>query len=224
MKTIFCASALVCLLMTSGCGRSAGSGGGVAIIDVDKVATAMGWLDEISKSIQVADTELRTQLGDVLRNSLRSVEDAKTQIAANARLTLEQTRILTNAKDERDLMSLPLTKEQRDRLLDTVNKANTAWRTALNSYQQVLQNRRAGLIQQYREKIRPTARRVAAARGMNVVLITSDNVLCFDSQSAEITEDVIEELHKVLPEKKHEAAPAAAPPPAARTNAPPAKR
>ena len=224
MKTIFCASALVCLLMASGCGRSAGSGGGVAIIDVDKVATAMGWLDEISKSIQVADTELRTQLGDVLRNSLRSVEDAKTQVAANARLTLEQTRILTNAKDERDLMSLPLTKEQRDRLLDTVNKANTAWRTALNSYQQVLQNRRAGLIQQYREKIRPTARRVAAARGMNVVLITSDNVLCFDSQSAEITEDVIEELHKVLPEKKHEAAPAAAPPPAARTNAPPAKR
>jgi Skp family chaperone for outer membrane proteins len=222
MRTILQVGILTCLLtMASGCGKQAASSGGVAIIDVDKVATAMGWLDEISKSIQVADTELRAQLGEVLRNSLRSVEDAKTQISAAARLTVEQTRILTNAKDDRELASLPLTREQRERLVDAVNKANTTWRTALNNYQQAMQNRRAGLVLRYREKIRPAARRVAAARGMNVVLVTSDNVLCYDVQSADISDEVIEELHKTFPEAKP-AAPAAAPP-ASRTNAPPAK-
>lgn len=219
---MFCASVLGCLLIAIGCGKPAGSVGGVAVIDIDKVAGAMGWLDEISKNIQAADAELRTQLSDVLRNSLRSVEDAKTQIAVAARLSLEQTRILTNAKEDRELALLPLTKEQRERLLETVNKANLSWRTALNNHQQALQGRRASLIQNYRERIRPTARRVAAGRGMNIVLITSDNLLCFDPQSSDITDEVIEELQKLFFEKKRTSLPVQPAVPS-RTNTPSTK-
>ncbi|MBM4093691.1 MAG: OmpH family outer membrane protein [Planctomycetes bacterium] len=222
MKTLLGASVLAFLLISTGCQKPAASSGGVAVIDLDKVATAMGWLDEISKSIQAADVELRAHLSEVLRNSLRSVEGAKAQIAAEAKLTPEQTKILTSAKDDRELAALPLTKEQRTRLVETVNKANTEWRTALNNYQQTLQGRRANLILNYREKIRPTARRVAASKGMNVVVTTSDNLLYYDPQSSEITDQVIEELQKIFPEKKQVSAPAQPAPPA-RTNPPPAK-
>jgi Skp family chaperone for outer membrane proteins len=223
MKAILGASALVCLLMMTACGKPTGFAGGVAVIDIDKVAGAMGWLDEISKSIQAADTELRTQLSDALRNSLRIVEEAKMQVAAAARLTSEQTKLLTNAKDDRELALLPLTKEQRGQLTEAVNKANLVWRTAHNNYQQTLQNRRASLIQSYREKIRPTARRVAAARGMNVVLISSDNLLCFDSQSSDITDEVINELQKAFPVREQRATPPNRLPVSSRINAPASK-
>ena len=222
MKTVLGASVMAFLLIATGCQKPAASSGGVAVIDLDKVATAMGWLDEISKSIQAADVELRTHLSDVLRNSLRSVEGAKAQIAAEAKLTPEQTKLLTSAKDDRELAALPLTREQRTRLVETVNKANTEWRTTLNNYQQTLQARRADLVLSYREKIRPTARRVATAKGMNIVLTTSDNLLSFDPQSSDITDQVIEELQKIFPEKKHANSPSQPATPS-RTNPPPAK-
>lgn len=222
MKRTLCACVLVPILILSGC-QQGGGAGGVAIIDLDKVATAMGWLDEISKNLQSADAELRAQLGEVLQSTVGSIEQAKKQVAADAKLTPEQIKILTAAKDPQELGVLPLSKEQREKLVEAVNKANVAWRTAVNNFQQALQGRRANLIQNCREKIRPAARRVAAASGMSVVLVTSDNVLYFDPQSADITEKVIDELQRTMPSEKGRAvtpspvpAPSSARPPSAK--------
>lgn len=207
MKTWFNTGWLIALLMITGCQKAenaekagdtekAGHAGGVAIIDLDRVAKAVGWLDELSKNIQVADTKLKTQLEDELRDTLRIIDDAKKQVAADAKLTPDQIAVLNSAKDERELNALPLTKSQRDKLTETVNNANVTWRNALNRYQQSLQNQRSALVLGYRDKIRPVARRVATERGMNVVLITSDNLLYFDPQTADITDKVIDELQK----------------------------
>jgi Skp family chaperone for outer membrane proteins len=218
VKNILSVCVLTSFLILGGC-RQAGVAGGVAIIDLDKVATAMGWLDEISKSLQTADAELRGQLGEVLQNTLASIEEAKKQVAADARLTPAQVKVLSSAKDPQELGELPLTKEQRDKLLEAVNKANVAWRTATTNFQQALQGRRATLIQGCREKIRPAARRVALASGMSVVFVTSENMLYFDPQSADITEKVIDDLQRTNPHEKPRVtapAPASAQPPAAK--------
>jgi Skp family chaperone for outer membrane proteins len=179
----------------------AASAGGLAVLDLDKVATAMGWMEEMKTSIEATSTELKSQLEEVHRGMLQSIDGVKKQIAAEAKLTDEQTKVLTNAKDQRELDELPLSKEQRQKLVQIADKANTSWQTALNNYQQALQGRRANLVQSYREMIRPAARRVAATHGMTVVLASSDNLIYFE-QSADITDEVIDELQKTLPEKK----------------------
>jgi len=195
-------SALMFLLAVTSSQTLAAPAGGLAVLDLDKVATAMGWMEEMTTSIQATSTELKGQLEEVHRGMLQSIDDVKKQIAAEAKLTDEQAKVLTNAKDQRELDGLPLTKAQRQKLVETANKANAAWQTALNNYQQALQGRRANLVQSYREKIRPAARRVAAAHGMTVVLAASDNLIYFDPQSADITDEVIDELQKTFPEKK----------------------
>lgn len=207
MKSIFGAVILVSLLALSGCQKLSGAAGGVAVIDLDKVATSMGWMEELNKSIQSADQELRSQLDAILKNSLTSIDEAKKQVAASANLTPEQVKVLNTAKDQREIEGLPLSKEQREKLTETVNKANTSWQSALNEYRQAMQGQRAKLVVSYREKIRPAARRVATAHGLTVVLTTSDNLLYFDANSADITEKVIDELQKNPPEKKSAAEP-----------------
>ena len=193
--------ALLTFLVTSGHSTLAAPSGGSAVIDLDKVATAMGWMDEMGKSIQATNTELKSQLEEVHRGMLQSVDGVKKQIATEAKLTEEQIKLFNNAKEQRELDALPLSKDQRQKLVEAVNKANAVWQQALNNYPQALQGHRASLVQSYREKIRPAARRVAVARGLSVVQVTSDNLIYFDPQSGDITDQVIDELQKSLPEK-----------------------
>jgi Skp family chaperone for outer membrane proteins len=194
-------STLIFLLAATSSQTLAAPAGGVAVLDLDKIATAMGWTEEMKTSIEATSTELKGQLEGVHRGMLQSIDNAKKQIATEAKLTEDQTKVLANAKDQRELDGLPLSKEQRQKLVETADKANASWQTALNNYQQALQGRRANLVQGYRERIRPAARRVAAVHGMTVVLATSDNLIYFE-QSADITDQVIDELQKTLPEKK----------------------
>ena len=91
----------------------------------------------------------------------------------------------------------------------TVNRANTGWQNAQQSYQQTLQQRRGGMVLGYREKIRPFARRVAEARGLTIVLTTADNVL-LSQPSVDITNEVIDQMQKAPAEVKAPA-PVAAP-------------
>ena len=179
----------------AGCSKLSSSTGGVAVIDLDRVAKAMGWLDDLSKNLQAADTELRTQLEQVQRGSRKAIDDAKAEVVAAAKLTPDQVKLLDSIQDNRDLAQLPLTKEQREKLINTVAAANTRWQSALNAYQQQIQQSRGNLILAYREQVRPFARRVALARGLNVVLIAGDNVLLAET-AADISNDVIDELQK----------------------------
>ena len=217
MKQIVCAVMLMSLLVVTGCQKRTG---GVAVIDLDKVASAMGWLQDMQKNLQGADAELRNQLDGILKGSLKSIDEAKQQVAKDAKLTEDQITVLNSVKDPRELEALPLSKDQREKLMEAVNKANTAWQGALNQYQQLLQGRRAALIVGYRDRVRPIAQSVAAAKGMTVVLTTADNVLYFDTQQADITDAVIAELKKMPPAPPPVPTPAPAPAPAPATPAP----
>lgn len=207
--------AVLSVLFACGCGKPSG---GVAVVDMDKVATAMGWLNDISKDIQAVDAQLRTQLAEVAKRSQQAVEAAKTKLAADARLTAEQTKALMAAKEDRELATLPLTRQQRDGLLAVVNQANTTFRNAMNEYQQAMRKRRADLILAYRDRIKPVAMQVAASRGASVVLTVSDNLLGFEPQT-DISDQVADELQRLQPPAR----PAPQPAPEPKAKAPAAK-
>lgn len=225
MIKLSCSALLVSILALSGCQKMGSTAPNVAVIDLDRVATAMGWLDDMTRNLQNADAELRAQLDQILRNSLKAIEDAKKQVSDEAKLTPDQIKMLNTVKDLRELESLPLTPKQRETLAGTLQQANAAWQQALNSYQQLIQGRRAQLIMGYREKVRPIARRVATNRGMSVVFTFSDNLLYYDPKAVDITNEVIDELQKsgegrtpgVVAPAPRPAAPAAAPAPATPT-------
>jgi|GEM_PF-2384649 len=186
---------LCAVAVFAGAAFAAPAGGGVAIIDLDRVATALGWIEDLSKNLQATDAELRAQIDQALRASVKAIEDAKAEVAAEAKLTMDQIKTLNAIQDIRDLGQLPLTNLQREKLVNAVQQANTVLQNSQNTYQQQIQQRRAALIRGYRDKIRPFARRVAQAHGFSVVLVTGDNVLLVEPP-ADITNEVIDELQK----------------------------
>lgn len=196
VNKLFCSGLLVSVLALSGCQKMGTTNSNVAVIDLDKIATAMGWLDDMQKNLQNADAELRGQLDAVLRNSIKTIDDAKKQVSTDAKLTPDQIKTLNAVKDLRELEALPLSEKERATLTTTLQQANATWQQALNSYQQLLQSRRTQLIMSYREKTRPVARRVATARGMSMVFTFSDNLLYFDPKTVDITNEVIDDLQK----------------------------
>lgn len=214
MKRVLVSIALcLSLFAVVSCKRNAAPApGGVAVIDLDKVAGALGWLNELNANLQSTDASLQAQLNQILQNGIKSVEDAKKEIITQAKLTADQVKQLNEVRDVRELEKLPLTADQRQKLIDTLNRANVNLQVARNQYQQLMTGRRAELIAAYREKIRPVARRVANNRGMSVVLTVTDPVLYSDPATS-ITEDVIEEMMKTYGKSSPAPAPAPAPAP-----------
>ena len=187
---------------TTASGGTSG-GGGVAVVDMDRVAKAMGWMDEITKAMQQNEAELKNQLTDVVNTRVKAVEDTRTAVATEAKLTPEQSKKLATAKTSQDLDALPLTPQQRKELSDTVAKANADLQTAQVQYNEELRDRRSKLIVSYRERVRPIAARLAQARGVSMVFLPGDNLLYFDPKTADLTDPIIEELEKTKAPSMH---------------------
>jgi len=196
MKTQLLASLVAALALTIGCGKSTPptGGHGVAVVDLDKVAQSLGWLEELSRSLQSTDTELRAQIDQIARTSVQSIENAKKEVSTEAKLTADQIQQLNEIQDLRDLTKLPFSQVQREKLIQTLNQANTTLQNAQTSYQQLMQQRRVELVRTYRDRVRPAAQQVAAEAGYSVVLTPGDQMLYFDTASADITEKVIAKI------------------------------
>jgi len=191
MKKIAVFVGLVCALALAGCGGS--KSGGVAVLDLDRVGNAVGWMEEINKTLQATDAELKTQVNQVVEGAQKAINDAKSNLATEAKLTDAQKKTLLDSRTIAELEPLPLTKEQRDKLMQTVAQANMALQQAQQVYQQQMNQRRAQLIVSYREKVRPIARRIAAKQGLSVVVVPSDALL-YSDPAVDITDKVIDEL------------------------------
>jgi Skp family chaperone for outer membrane proteins len=217
--TVFCGALFLAAMAMVGCGPAGSTGGSsggrgtVAVIDLDKVANTLGWIAQMNANLQAADADLKKQMEQVVQAGVKEIEDAKKKVVKDANLTAEQEKTLNSIQDLRELEKLPFTKDQREQLVTTLQKANNSLLVARNSYQQLMQGRRNELIVAFRTKIQPVARRVAAAHGMTVVLTTADSVLYFDPQTTDITTEVIDEMQKTIAAERA-AMPAAAPAPA----------
>ncbi len=168
------AAACLGLGILTGCNRPAGvaehGGGAVAVIDLDAIAQRLGSDKQIVQSIASRQTSLSQQLVDLAKSY-------------NAQIA-EKQKTLAEASPEKSEVTVANWQKQANENLNKVKQQAEA----------DLQRHQAQLIAQFREQIKPVARRVAQKRGLSVIVTKNDNVLYDFSPKADITEEVIADL------------------------------
>ena len=143
--------------------------GRVAIIDLDRIAGALGRDDLMTQRLQEA-VQQRQQNVTMIRDTLR------------AQLEQETARLGRNP-----------TEAQKARLNQLATAAETRMREVVASADQEGNQLRARLILEFREEVEPVARRVAARRGLSIVMIKQDHMLYINPE-VDITDAVIDEI------------------------------
>lgn len=152
----------------SGVGPSAG--GAVAVIDLDAIAQRLGADQRIVESISQRQTSLSQKLVELAKSYSQQIEERK--------------KTLTETPPEQSEVTLANWQQQANANLSKVKQQADF----------DLQRHRTQLVAQFREEIKPVARRVAAARGLSIIVTKNDSVLYDFAPSAEITDAVVAEL------------------------------
>lgn len=160
----------VLLLLLAGCGGGHSSGH-VAVIDLDKIAAATGRDKLINERVQRYTKEQEKAL-----TKLR--DDSRAQIDK------QQKQLPANASDEAKQKLAALTQNLEQGLRQEIAKA-----------QQGAGQLRTQLAVDFRNEVEPVARRIAAQRGMDIVMIKQDALLYVDPQ-ADITDAVIDDMQE----------------------------
>lgn len=150
--------------------------GGVAILDINKLASALG-------RDKTMETELQGFATSQAEQVRVQIENINAQIRAKAenfggdpeKYTEEQRRELQN-------------------MLVSRNRLVEQQRLALN---QNAQRERNQLFERFRNEIEPIAKQVAADRGLSIILLNSPAVL-FAEEAVDITDEVILEAQRTL--------------------------
>ncbi len=162
----------------SGCNRQPGAekpaAGAVAVIDLDAIAQRLGSDKQIAESITKRQTSLSQQLVDLAKSYNQQIADQKKKLSEAATQNGAENGQVTLANWEQQA-NANLNKVKQQAELD-------------------LQKHKAALIAQFRDEIKPAARRVAQARGLSVIVTKNDSVLYDFAPSADITEAVVEDL------------------------------
>jgi Skp family chaperone for outer membrane proteins len=158
-----------------GCNRQSGSAGtaavgAVAVIDLDAIAQRLGSDKQIAEAISKRQTSLSQQLVDLAKRYNEQIAEQKKKLAETA---AEQEKVTLANWQQQANANLSKVKQQAE--LD-------------------LQRHRVQLIAQFREEIKPSARRVAQSRGMSVIVTKNDAVLYDFSPAADITDAVVADL------------------------------
>ena len=164
--------------LAAGCNQSASTSvpqGAVAVIDLDAIAARLGSDKQIVDSIAQRQTSLSQQLVDLAKSYNQQIEDKK--------------KTLTEAPSEQADVTVASWQKQANANLNKVKQQAEA----------DLKKHQATLIAQFREQIKPVARRVAQKRGLSVIVTKNDNVLYDVAPGADITEEVIADLIAASP-------------------------
>ena len=144
--------------------------GGVAVIDLDEIAKRLGRDAEMAGSITTRESDLNEKLG-VLQTSLRREYD----------------------DEERRLAGAPI-----DEQTTTLQKLQTDHQTRLVQAQRQAQQDfavyKARVVNGFRDEMKPVARRIAAEKGLGVVVTKNETVLFTYDDAVDITDEVAAEL------------------------------
>ena len=195
LKRVLVLAMVAGVMVIAGCGDGAKSGqsgpssGRVAIVDLDKIAADIGQKSKIEEASKVRDHNLQLrvrvlqqQVQSKLAEELEKIGKRPEQKGAVA--TDEEKKLLTEWVGKmRGLEQLRL---------DASNKIRQA------IYQQRQVNRSATIaeVNKIRDRIKPLAKSIAAAKGLDVV-VTSSSVLSFND-AVNITPEVFQEVNKLL--------------------------
>lgn len=166
--------------LMAGCSRTAGvaelpATGAVAVIDLDAIAARLGSDRQIVDSIAKRQTSLSQQLVDLAKTYNEQIAEKKKNLGET---TAEQAEVTVASWQKQANANLNKVKQQAE--VD-------------------LKQHQSQLIAQFREQIKPVARRVAQKRGLTVIVTRNDNVLYDVSPGADITEEVIADLVAASP-------------------------
>jgi Skp family chaperone for outer membrane proteins len=168
---------LACLGFGSaaGCSRPSGvaevhSAGAVAVIDLDAIAQRLGSDKQIVEAIAKRQTSMSQQLVDLAKSY-------------NAQIAEKKKTLVETSPDASEVTVASWQKQANANLNKVKQQAEAD-----------LQRHQALLVAQFREQIKPVARRVAEKRGLSVIVTKNDNVLYDVAPAADITAEVIADL------------------------------
>lgn len=161
----------------TGCGQMSGSPaasrGGMAVVDLDKVAIDTGRDIRLNQSLETARNSLNETYS-------KSVESAKSIIDTKKKEFGEQP-----SDDEK--------KQLANMERNAVSQLSQIQNAAQAKYEQYKQTQ----IARFRNELKPIAQEIAAKRGLSIVIPKNEGLLLSVDPGVDITEDVV----KVLREK-----------------------
>jgi Skp family chaperone for outer membrane proteins len=168
------------VLLLAACERQAPQApppiGLVAVIDLDRVARAVGRDETIDARVQGYADQQSTELNR-LRDRLRAeLQQAQTTLAD------------TESSDAGGQAGLAELTARLDRQLQQ----------EIARARQATDQLRVELVMDFKQEVQPVARRVMQARGLSVLLI-QQNAMLYVDPAADITDAVIDELQRIPP-------------------------
>ncbi|MDZ7827283.1 MAG: OmpH family outer membrane protein [Gammaproteobacteria bacterium] len=183
MKSVRLVAIALLALVVAGCDQLDAGRSGVAVIDLDAVARALGRDDVIAQQINQANQQLTSQLGQVAKDLQQQLEEERDKyevVGDEAQAELEQKTAVANQR-----------LQQTQRL---AQQRSAEFRTAV--------------INAFRNEVQPYASEIARERGAVAVVTVATPMLWFDAE-VDITDEVIAAMRKAGLERTGEASPAA---------------
>lgn len=140
--------------------------GGVAVLDIDKVAQELGVDQSVLTELKQIEANLNNQLAQVRTN-----------------LQTQMNQLEARAGQQR-------TQQIQAQLVQANRKLNADFGAVRQQAQNQLATARVQRINEFREELRPIALEAAKAKGLSVVMTLTPNLYAHD-EAVEITEDVI---------------------------------
>ena len=178
-KTAFVGLWVVVVALVSACDRKLPPtplppSGLVAVIDLDRVARAIGRDEVIAARVQ--------SYADEQSNSLNRLRD-------DMREQLLQVRA--------GFGDAPSDEQQQD-LARLTARSDLQLQQEITKARQTAEQLKVDLVLDFKQEVQPVARRVAQARGLSVVLIQQNGMLYVDPDT-DISDAVIDELQRLNP-------------------------
>lgn len=184
VKQAIWALVAVCGLLVAGCkddhagasGRGGDGGGATAVVDLDRVAKDLGWLNKMQTNLETYQNQLKGELQQFQTHYDQLVQErVKSMIPPG---TKEGDKYTLSSVQSQELTNYIVTARQQMQQLG--QEAN-----------QLFQNYRTAWARQYREALSPIVRQVAQDRKMNVVVTKTDQVL-YAEGTVDLTDGVVD--------------------------------
>ena len=184
-----------CVANLVGCGQVSGpaaasSRGGMAVVDLDKVAEQTGRDRQLAQSLELAQSSLNQAYA-------KKVESAREQLDAK-----KKGFGATPSEDEQKEFVL-MQRSAETQLMQIQNKAKAEY----EQYKQIQ-------IAKFRAELKPITQEIAAKRGLSIVIPKNEGLLLSVDPGVDITDDVVKvlrEKHPVVIQPAQASAPEAAP-------------
>lgn len=172
IKKITLAMIAIVAIVLTGCNKAATTPG-VAVLDLDRVAAAIGWDQSFKDSLSEKDQSL----GDRVNQARQSLEG--------------------ELKNLQQSMGDDPTQEERTQLAQFQQQASSQYQKLVNSARAENAEFRQELVRSFRDKVRPYAEEVAKESGFGMVLLETDPVYLVMPE-ADITNEVIQAMEGVI--------------------------